>query len=89
MRLSFCQGESRRLDENVVLGDVVLENLPSRPRGDTTIQVVFALDVSGILTVQARDAQTGQEQRVSLDVIGAMPAAAVDDARARIAALHR
>ena len=89
VRLSFCQGESRRLDENVVLGDVVLENLPSRPRGDTTIQVVFALDVSGILTVQARDAQTGQEQRVSLDVIGAMPAAAVDDARARIAALHR
>src|SRR5205085_6593656 len=35
VRIRVCQGESRRLDENVVLGDLVLENLEARPRGET------------------------------------------------------
>ena len=35
MRIVVCQGESRRLDNNIVLGDLRLENLPPRPRGET------------------------------------------------------
>ena len=89
VRIRVVQGESRRIDDNAVLGDLVLENLPPRPRGATTIEVTFAVDASGILRVRARDAQTGQEQRASLDLVGTQSPAEVDAARERFANLRR
>ena len=81
--------ESRRIEDNLILGDLVLDGLPARPRGQTRIEVTFTLDASGMLAVRARDAQTGQEQRVTLDVLGAQSAAEVDAARARFGQLRR
>jgi molecular chaperone DnaK len=83
VRIRVCTGESRRIDDNVVLGDLVLEGLPARPRGQTRIEVTFSLDASGILNVRARDAQTGQEQRATLDVLGAQSQDEVAAARER------
>jgi molecular chaperone DnaK len=70
VRIIVCQGESRRLEENVVIGDLVLTELPPRPRGETSIEVTFLIDASGILQVRARDAQTGREQRAAIEVLG-------------------
>jgi molecular chaperone DnaK len=89
VRIVVCQGESRRLDNNVVIGDLRLENLPPRPRGETSIEVTFALDASGILQVRARDAQTGKEQSARLDVVGTVPQQEVPGARERIQQLRR
>jgi molecular chaperone DnaK len=89
VRIVVCQGESRKIGDNIVLGDLRLDGLPPRPRGETSIEVTFLLDASGILQVSARDAQTGQEQRVSLDLVGAMPQADVGAARDRIQQLRR
>jgi molecular chaperone DnaK len=89
VRIIVCQGESRRLDSNVVLGDLTLQGLPPRPRGETSIEVTFQLDASGILQVRARDAHTGREQRASLDLAGAMPQSEVDASRERMQALRR
>ena len=89
VRIIVTQGESRRLDTNIVLGDLTLQGLPPRPRGETSIEVTFQLDASGILQVRARDAHTGREQRVSLDLAGAMPQAEVDASRQRMQALRR
>ena len=89
VRIVVCQGESRRLDNNTVIGDLVLANLPPRPRGETSIEVTFSLDASGILQVKARDAQTGREQIASLDLVGGMPQQEVAASRDRIAALRR
>jgi molecular chaperone DnaK len=89
VRIVVVQGESRRLDNNVVIGDLRLDNLPPRPRGETSIEVTFALDPSGILQVRARDAHTGKEQRAQLDVVGNVPAQDVAGSRDRIASLRR
>ena len=89
VRIIVCQGESRRLDNNVVIGDLTLGGLPMRPRGETSIEVTFQLDASGILQVKARDAHTGMEQRASLDLVGAMPQAEVQASRERMQALRR
>ncbi|HTR53140.1 MAG TPA: Hsp70 family protein [Kofleriaceae bacterium] len=89
VRIIVVQGESRRMDQNVVIGDLRLENLPPRARGETSIEVTFALDASGILQVRARDAQTGREQRASLDVVGSMPAEDVAASRERLQSLRR
>ncbi len=89
VRIVVCQGESRRLDNNVVIGDLRLEGLPARPRGETSIEVTFSLDASGILQVRARDGQTGREQRASLDLVGGVREQDVSAARDRIQQLRR
>jgi molecular chaperone DnaK len=89
VRIVVCQGESRRLDNNTVIGDLVLQNLPPRPRGETEIEVTFMLDASGILQVSARDAQTGKEQRASLDLVGDVAQQDVAASRDRIQQLRR
>ncbi len=89
VRIVVCQGESRRLDNNMVIGDLVLANLPPRSRGETTIEVTFVIDASGILQVSARDQATGAEQRASLDLVGAVPAQDVAASRERLQQLNR
>jgi molecular chaperone DnaK (HSP70) len=89
VRIVVCQGETRRLTENVVLGDVVLGEIPRMPRGTVEIEVAFALDTSGMLQVSARDAATGQSRRVSLDLVGRMDQEEVAAARDRVQKLRR
>jgi molecular chaperone DnaK len=89
VRIVVCQGESRRMDNNTVIGDLILTNLPPRPRGETAIEVTFHLDASGILQVRARDAQTGHEQSASLDLVGGMAQQDVAASRDRLAQLRR
>jgi molecular chaperone DnaK len=72
-----------------VIADLTLERLPPRPRGETSIEVTFAIDASGILRVRARDAETGAEQQVSLDVIGSVPDEDVAASRERMQQLRR
>ena len=89
VRIVVCQGESRRLDNNTIIGDLVLQNLPRRPRGETSIEVTFALDAAGMLHVQARDAHTGIEQRATLDLVGGVAQADVATSRDRLQQLRR
>ncbi|MDQ3338586.1 MAG: Hsp70 family protein [Myxococcota bacterium] len=89
VRIIVCQGESRRMDNNTVIGDLILNNLPPRPRGETSIEVTFELDASGILQVRARDPETGREQSAALDLVGGMAQQDVAASRDRIAALRR
>ena len=64
--IRICEGESRKLAENVLLGDLLLEGLPPRLRGETRVSVTFHIDASGILNVRAVDLGTGAEQRASV-----------------------
>ncbi len=89
VRIRVCQGESRRLADNTVLGDLVLEGLEPRPRGETKIEVTFQIDSSGILHVRARDSATGQEQRANLDLAGAQSPEEIEAARQRFRDLRR
>ncbi|MCE9574663.1 MAG: Hsp70 family protein [Deltaproteobacteria bacterium] len=69
--IDCCRGESRRFADNEPLGQLVLDDLPSRPRGEVRIEVTFRVDTDGILHVRARDAQTGVKQEAQLAVLGA------------------
>lgn len=89
VRIVICQGESRRLDHNVVLGDLTLADLPAKPRGEMSLEVTFHLDASGILQVRAREAHSGREQRASLDLVGAMPQADIEASRERVQRLRK
>ncbi len=72
VRARVCQGESRKLVENQELGAVELVGLEPAPRGKTKIEVTFLMDADGTLQVRARDVRTGVEQRIRINLVGAV-----------------
>ena len=78
-----CQGESRAFAENQYLGDLELSELRPGRRGSVRIEVTFMLDASGVLHVRAVDADTGQEQRIQINLLGGFDEAEVADMKAR------
>ncbi len=78
-----CQGEHDAFADNEELGEVVLDQLPPKRRGELTIEVAFILDADGTLAVEARDAQTGRVQRTRISLRGGLSADEIDAMRAR------
>ena len=69
--IDCCRGESRRFVENEPLGQLLLEGLPPKTRGDLQIEVCFRVDADGILHVKAADADSGAQQEARMHVFGA------------------
>jgi molecular chaperone DnaK len=72
VKIQVCQGESRRFDENTPLGELTLDGLPPRVRGQVTIAVTFEINTDGILRVRARDQATGNVTSARMQVLGTM-----------------
>ena len=83
MRIQVCQGESRRFEENVPLGELELTGLQPARRGDVSIEVTFKVDTNGILRVRARDGATGAAREAAVNVRGAMSESEVAEATER------
>jgi molecular chaperone DnaK len=60
------QGEREMASDNRVLGRFRLEGIRSGPRGTPQIKVTFDIDANGILSVTARDQETGKEQAITI-----------------------
>ncbi len=60
------QGERPMAQDNKFLGRFSLTGIRPARRGTPRIQVTFALDVNGILTVTAKDLDTNQEQHITI-----------------------
>ena len=80
----ICQGESDTFAENEALGEVVLDHLPRKPRGELEIEVAFILDADGTLSVQARDAASGRSQSTRINLRGGLAADEIDAMRRRL-----
>jgi molecular chaperone DnaK len=83
VRIQVCQGESRRFEENVPLGELELNDLRPARRGDVSIEVTFKVDTNGILRVRARDGATGAVREAAVNVRGAMSESEVEAAAER------
>ena len=60
------QGEREMSSDNRVLGRFKLEGIRPAPRGVPQIEVSFDIDANGIVSVSAKDQQTGQEQKITI-----------------------
>jgi molecular chaperone DnaK len=60
------QGERELAADNRVLGRFRLENIRAAPRGQPQVEVTFDIDANGILSVSARDKDTGAEQSITI-----------------------
>ena len=64
------QGERERAADNRVLGRFRLENIRPAPRGGPQVEVTFDIDANGILSVSAKDKDTGAEQAITITDTG-------------------
>ncbi|MCA1278977.1 molecular chaperone DnaK [Saccharopolyspora sp. 7B] len=60
------QGERERAADNRVLGRFRLENIRPAPRGEPQVEVTFDVDANGILSVTAKDKDTGAQQSITI-----------------------
>ena len=83
VRVEITEGVGERRDEVMVVGEVILDNLPPRPRG-TPIEVVYRYNVNGILEVDVTDVETRQTRRAAIQLKGGMDPAALEASRQRL-----
>jgi molecular chaperone DnaK len=59
VKIQVFQGESRVASDNIKLGELELIGIRPAPRGKVKIEVIFEVDADGLVSVRARDLDTG------------------------------
>ncbi len=65
-RIVVLQGESEKALDNEMLGEFVLQGIRSARRGEVEIEVTFDISADGIVSVSARDRETGLRQSITV-----------------------
>ncbi len=84
VRVEVTEGHGESRDEVTVIGEVVLDNLPPRPRG-TPIEVVYRYTVNQILEVDVTDVESRHTRRARINLRGSIDERQKKEARERIA----
>ncbi len=66
VKILALQGESERAEENELLGEFILTGLRRAPRGEVEVEVTFQISSDGIVSVKAKDLETGLEQSITV-----------------------
>jgi molecular chaperone DnaK len=66
VKILVMQGESKRAEENELLGEFILTGLRKAPKGEIEIDVSFEISADGIVSVAAKDKETAQEQSITV-----------------------
>jgi len=67
VEVHIVQGERAMATDNKSLGRFMLDGVPPAPRGVPQVEVVFDVDVNGILNVTAKDKASGKEQSIRVE----------------------
>ncbi len=66
VKILVLQGESKRADENELLGEFIMSGLRRAPKGQVEIEVTFDINADGIVSVSAKDLETNLEQSITV-----------------------
>jgi molecular chaperone DnaK len=66
VKIVVMQGESERAEENELLGEFILTGLRRAQKGSVEIEVTFEINADGIVSVHAKDLETGKEQSIEV-----------------------
>ena len=66
VEIHVLQGERELVTDNKSLGNFRLDGIPKANRGVPQIEVTFDIDVDGLLSVKAKETETGVEQSVTI-----------------------
>jgi molecular chaperone DnaK len=66
VRIHVLQGEREMAEDNMTMGRFELVGIPPAPRGVPQIEVTFAIDTDGVVSVSAKDLGTGRSQSIEV-----------------------
>jgi molecular chaperone DnaK len=66
VKILVLQGESHRAEENELLGEFILTGLRRATAGQVEVDVAFEINADGIVSVHAKDLETGQQQSITV-----------------------
>jgi len=64
--IQVFEGERAMTKDNNLLGKFELSGIPPAPRGVPQIDVTFDIDANGILNVNAKDKNTGKDEKITI-----------------------
>jgi molecular chaperone DnaK len=83
VRVQITEGHGTTRDEVMVIGDVILDRLPPRPRG-TPIDVTYRYNTDQILEVDIIDVETHASRSATISIKGSLSQERIAKARASI-----
>lgn len=66
MQFPVFQGERTNCEDNTSLGEFTLAPIPPQKAGDAALEVVFEVDVNGILKVTATEKSSGRTANITI-----------------------
>lgn len=66
IRIQAYQGESRRVENNIKLGEMHI-GIPKAPAGEQAVDVRYTYDINGILEVEVTVVETGVKNRIVIE----------------------
>ena len=79
VKILVLQGESRRAEENELLGEFILTGLRRAPAGEVEVEVTFEINADGIVSVHAKDVETGKEQSITVTATSGLTEDEIDE----------
>ncbi|MEK9186476.1 MAG: molecular chaperone DnaK, partial [Patescibacteria group bacterium] len=67
VEIHILQGEREMAADSKTLARFILDGIPPAPRGMPQVEVVFDIDANGILSVSAKDKDSGKSQSVKIE----------------------
>jgi molecular chaperone DnaK len=86
VKIQIYQGEGRVASENIKLGELELYDIRPAKRGVVQIEVFFEVDTDGLVSVRARDLETGLAQETRVKVSSGYSDGNIDSMRNRLGA---
>ncbi|NOQ85012.1 MAG: molecular chaperone DnaK [Myxococcales bacterium] len=79
VKILVLQGESRRAEDNELLGEFILTGLRRADAGEVEVEVTFEINADGIVSVHAKDLETGKEQSITVTATSGLTEDEIDE----------
>jgi molecular chaperone DnaK len=79
VKILVLQGESRRAEDNELLGEFILTGLRRAGAGEVEVEVAFEINADGIVSVHAKDVETGKEQSITVTATSGLTEGEIDE----------
>ena len=66
--MRIFQGDNHHVSHNELLGDFIFSGLKPGPKGKARLEITFDVNIEGILTMSARDLDTGKQMKTTVRV---------------------
>ncbi len=66
VKILVMQGDSTKAEDNELLGEFILTGLRRAAKGTVEVEVTFEINADGIVSVRAKDLETGLEQSIQV-----------------------